>query len=255
MDGMEAKSSPGLNTIALLIKLQSIDRARDRLQRKLDEVPVKLKRFTDALAEHERTLEETRQARMAAKAEADRAELEVKGKEEEREKIKRRMNAPKLSNREYVVLQEALAGVLADINSSSEVALKALQRVDDAVAKEKEVGAERDTLQVEYEEAKAQLEGALSSVREDLARRDAERKEFEGTISAEPLRSYERVRRKHKEALAAVEGTIDRAAGRIGNDVHCSACYMAVTANDAVRVLARKALVLCKSCSRILYVP
>ena len=49
------------------------------------------------------------QLHRAAQAESDRAELEVKSKEEEREKIKRQMNAPKLSNREYEMLQEAMA--------------------------------------------------------------------------------------------------------------------------------------------------
>jgi len=255
MDGMESQSSPGLDSVALLIELQAMDRARDRLQRKLDEIPIKLKGFTEALTERGRALEETRQERRAAKAEADRAELEVKGKEEQREKIKHRMNAPKLSNREYILLQEAMAGVLADINSSSDVAIKALQRAEEAATREAEIAAERDKLQGEYEAARARLEGSLSSVREDLERRNLDRAAFLESIPAQPLQVYERVRRKHKLALAAVEGTIDRAASRIGTDVHCSACYMAVTANDAVRVLARKSLILCKSCSRILYVP
>ena len=55
--------------------------------------------------------------------------------------------------------------------------------------------------------------------------------------------------------MSIVDGTIDRAAGRIGNDLHCSACYMTITANDGVRVLARKEVVQCKSCVRVLYVP
>ena len=82
-----------------------------------------------------------------------------------------------------------------------------------------------------------------------------ERREKIREVSTDALQTYERVRRKHKDALALVEGTIDRAAGRIGNDLHCSACYMTITANDAVKVLGRKELVTCKSCVRILYVP
>ena len=85
--------------------------------------------------------------------------------------------------------------------------------------------------------------------------RNAERAEYAPSVKEEGRELYERVRRKHAEAMSIVDGTIDRAAGRIGNDLHCSACYMTITANDGVKVLARKEIVQCKSCVRILYVP
>ena len=103
--------------------------------------------------------------------------------------------------------------------------------------------------------AKAELEGGLTDVREELEKRDAERAEYVAGLRAESLSVYERVRQKHKDALAVVDGTIDRAASRIGTDLHCSACYMTITANDAVQVLEGKKLIRCKSCARILYVP
>ena len=83
---------------------------------------------------------------------------------------------------------------------------------------------------------------------------DAVREEWVERMSRDALTIYERVRRKHDDALAAVDGTIDRAAGRIGSDLHCSACFMAVTANDAIQVLSHKRIMQCKSCVRILYV-
>jgi predicted nucleic acid-binding Zn-ribbon protein len=192
---------------------------------------------------------------LSSRAEADRAELEVKAKEEQREKIKRQMNAPKLSNREYEILQESMAGVLADINQLTGQALKSLDKVAEAEGNVTQFRAELAAATEAYDDAKAKLEGGLSDVKEELEKRDAERAEYVVGLRAEPLKVYDRVRQKHNEALAVVDGTIDRAASRIGTDLHCSACYMTITANDAVQVLEGKRLIRCKSCARILYVP
>ncbi len=244
-----------MDIIENLIGLQRIDRKRDRLQKKLDEVPVKLKRYTDAIAAYETAHAEQASLMTKMRAEANRAELEVKTKEEQREKIKRQMNAPKLSNREYEALQEAMAAVLADIQSMTDTTIKGLQTAEEAEAKTAEIRADMEKLQAEYDAAKAKLEGSLQGVTDELAQRDEERAGYLNKVGAEQLRLYDRVRRKHTDCLAVLDGTIDRAAGRIGNDIHCSACYISIPANYAVRVLDRKEMLQCKSCSRILYVP
>jgi len=252
---MEARTGKGSEIIGALVQLQGIDRMRDRLQKRLDQVPIKLRQFTDAIAALDRSLAEQEEVARHARAEADRGELEVKTYEERREKIKEAMNAPKLGAREYETLREELAGVLADINSYSDAALKSLQAAEDAGARSAEIRAEREKAQAEHQAAREKLEGSLAGVRAELSKHDAEREAFLPNVPAEALAVYERVRRKHKDALAVVDGTIDRNAGRIGNDLHCAACYMTITANDAVQVLEGKKLIQCKSCARILYVP
>ncbi len=252
---MDQKVGMETDVIEQLVRLQDMDRARDRLQKKLDEVPVKLKSHTDGIWALERDLEESELLQKHARAEADRAELEVRSLEERREKIKQGMNAPKLSAREYETLQEELAGVLADINSFSDTAIKALDSASEADASGAETRAKLEETRAAYAEAKATLEGSLAGTVEDLNARNAKRAQYVEGVDTTRLEIYERVRRKHNAAMSIVDGTIDRAAGRIGNDLHCSACYMTITANDGVRVLARKEVVQCKSCVRILYVP
>jgi len=240
--------------IEQLIRLHELDRVRDRLQRRLDQVPIKLKAHTDSIAVLETGLKEQDIILKTVRLEADRFELELKAREEEREKIKRQMNAPKLGNREYEVLQESLASVLADINSLSDQALKGIDQATEAEATVVALKQQLESARKTYEDAKAELEGALSGVKSELEGRDEERKELLEGVNAEVLVIYERVRRKHPEAMAHMDGSYDRQAGRLGNDVHCSSCYMTVTANDAVQVIARKKIVQCKSCVRILYV-
>jgi predicted nucleic acid-binding Zn-ribbon protein len=252
---METEAKVKMDVIAQVIKLQELDRKRDRLQKRLDQVPIKLKEFTDTIARIEASIAEQEQILRAAKAEADRAELEVKAREDRREKLKAQMNAPKLSNREYDVIREELAGVLADINSFSDKALKALEKAGEAEASISKLTEELRVAKETCEGVRGQLEGSLGDVKKELLGLDAQREAFLPQVPAEPLQIYERVRRKHHNALATVEGTIDRVAGRIGNDLHCAACHMAVTANDAVHVINRKRIVQCKSCVRILYVP
>jgi len=244
-----------MDVIERLLKLQEIDRVRDRLQKRLDEVPVKLRVHAEAVAAAERALEEQRNVWKLAKAEAARNELSIAAKESEREKVKGMMNAPKITGREYTVLQEQLAGVLADIGSLTDQAVAGLERAAEAEKRSAELEAELEKARAAYQKAKADLEGGLKGVRDELGTRNDERKTFLRDLPAEPLDVYERVRRKHPLALAALDGTIDRAAGRIGNDVHCSSCHMQLTSNDVVKVVGRKTIVQCRSCMRILYVP
>ena len=241
--------------IDLLVKLQEMDRVRDRLQRKMDQVPKKLKSHTDAIEQLEQDMEDRTALALQARADADRAELEVKTKEERREVIKQQMNAPKLSNREYEVLRDELAGVLADINSLSDTALKGIEKASAAEEERGQLEEELATRRADYAKAKEELEASLADVRTELDRRNAERKEFTAQIPMEPFQEYERVRRKHADAMALVEGDVDRASNRMGSDLHCSACYITITANDAINVLGRTGIVHCKSCVRILYVP
>lgn len=252
---METEAKVQMDVIEQLKKLQEIDRKRDRLQKRLDQVPIKLKEHTDTIARLEASIAEQEAALRIARTEADRAELEVKAREERREKIKGQMNAPKLTNREYEALQVELAGVLADVNSYSDKALKALERAGEAESSLAKFREELRLARTAYEGARGELEGSLGDVRQELQKHDAERAAAVMQAPSEALQTYERVRKKHKDALATVEGTIDRVAGRIGNDLHCAACHMSVTANDAIQVIARKKVIQCKSCVRILYVP
>ncbi len=252
---METRTSMQTDVIAQLIALQELDRVRDRLQRRLDEVPQKLRKHTDAIAALEGALQEQERLLLHLRADTGRAELDLKVKEEEREKIKRNMNAPKLSNREYEILQEQLAGVLADISSLSDKALKGMEGIATAEATLADLRGKREESGMLHAAEKEKLEGALSGVTAELEKRTAERAAMTPAIDREALEVYERVRRKHPDALAVMDGTIDRAAGRIANDVHCAACYIGITPNDAVQVLGRKRLVQCKSCVRVLYVP
>ncbi len=252
------ETGAGTDIIEQLLRLREIDHKRGRLKKKLDAVPKKLRRFTDALDAFDCAVEEQEQVKLAAQAEARRAELEVATHEEQRDKIKLQMNAPKLSNRDYEVLQTGLSSVLADINSLTTAAVKSMGRAEEAEKKAKEVRDEADALRKEYEEELARLNGSLSGVRDQLGELNAQRDIFmkeDQVITIEALDIYERIRAKLGDALAAVDGTIDRAGNRIGNDLHCSACYITITPNDAVQVIEGQRLIQCKSCVRILYVP
>jgi predicted nucleic acid-binding Zn-ribbon protein len=245
-----------MDLIEMLLKLQAIDRERDALQRRLDQVPVRLKAHTDSIAAARAALQEQENLLRAVRAEADRNELEIRTKEAEREKVRRAMGQPKLHVREYTVLKEQLAGLLADIGSLTERGVACLERAQEAEEKLAELRVRLAEAEAAYRKARDELEGSFASVRTELEERTRARSEFAASIPRERLEVYERVRAGLKgPAMAAVEGTIDRSANRIGNDLHCSACFMAVTSNDAVRVLARKELVQCRSCMRILYVP
>lgn len=238
-----------------LLKLQDLDRKRDRLQRKLDEVPVKLGAQREAVEAADGALSEHRSLLQVLRTETQRTELEMAEKESARDKVKTMMNAPKLTAKEYSVLQEQLAGVLADISSLTDRAVAAMERIEEAEKRLTELQGELEAAQGRHDQEKEKLEGSLSGVRGELEELNTRRKDLASPIPADILSSYERVRRKHKQALSAIAGTLDRVAGRIGNDLHCSNCYMSIPANDALEVLAGKKLLSCKSCGRLLYVP
>ena len=245
----------GMNVTEQLLKLQDLDHKRDRLQRRLDQVPVLLKAQSDAVALAQAALEEQELQLREVRASIDRNDLEIKSKEAERDKVKTAMTQPRVTAKEYTILQEQLAGVLADIGSLTEAGVEGLTKCDET---EQSLGTLRQAVeeaQKVHDAKKEELEGSLSSVRADLEERTRLRDEAAADVPHESLALYKRVRVKYRDAMAAVDGMIDRAAGRIGNDLHCSACYMAVTSNDAVNLLGGDKLLRCKSCTRILYTP
>ncbi len=243
-----------MDVVEKLLRLHEIDRVCDRLQKRLDQVPIKLKAHTDAIAGLEGELAELDVQHRKSHAEGERHELEVATNEGRRDKVRQAMNAPKLSSRQYTTLQEEMAGLLSDISSSTDKAIVSLEDVKETESQTATKKEELAKAKEVYEAKKADLEGSLGDVRGELETRLKERAEYSAAVDPDSKSIYARVRRKHKDALAAVDGTIDRAIGRIGNDLHCSSCYMTITANDAVQVLARAKVIQCKSCVRILYV-
>ena len=100
------------------------------------------------------------------------------------------MNAPKLNAREYETLQEELAGVLADINSFSDTALKALDSAAEAETASAETRAKLEEARAAYADAKATLEGSLAGTREDLAARNEKLAEYVAQVDATRLEIY-----------------------------------------------------------------
>ena len=118
---METEAKVKMDVIQALIKLQEVDRKRDRLQKKLDQVPIKLKEHTDTIARLEASIAEQEQVLRAARAEADRAELEVKTREDRREKLKadwKPKSEEHAKARDYLLKTWPALGTIQDFHES-----------------------------------------------------------------------------------------------------------------------------------------
>jgi len=65
---METEAKVQMDAIERLIGLQEVDRKRDRLQKRLDQVPIRLKEHTDTIARLDASIAEQETALRTAKA-------------------------------------------------------------------------------------------------------------------------------------------------------------------------------------------
>lgn len=88
---------------------------------------------------------------------------------------------------------------------------------------------------------KAEAAEATDNAQESLTRLKAEREELSGSVERDLLKKYDTIKNVRGNALAEMK------------DGSCTACYMSLPPQLAIRVLKQEELLTCPNCNRILY--
>ena len=188
----------------------------------------------------EQAIEEQKQTIKANRKSADDLNLKLKTKEAELAKITGQLNTAS-SNKEYDIFKGQIEAAKKDRGEIEETALGAMEEIDAAQAKLKQLEAEllsrkkiAQTAKANFEAAKPDVDARIEAIKSQIA-------ESEKVIPGEGKAGWDRLRKAHgASALAVME------------DGFCEACSTKVTNQDMVRIRMSDFMG-CRGCGRILY--
>lgn len=224
-----------------LIRLQYVDSEITRLQSLVDAVPARFEAIDRQIQSAAAAVVQAKDRLAANQKKRRDLEGEVKIIREGIAKYKRQLNDVK-SNKEYDAINKEITETQSRIDGVEEAILNEMIAADDI---EREIKAAQKRQLDEEGHLKKDKE-AVAAEQADLeklkAAVEAERAALVPMIPADQLRLYERIHKK-------MGGT---AMSRISDDF-CSICMMRVRPQLLDEIIARKAIITCEACGRILF--
>jgi predicted nucleic acid-binding Zn-ribbon protein len=232
------------NVVEPLRKLQDMDATIHQLRKQIEEIPRELEAAKSALiekeSEHAAQLEKIKQM----KVELSTKELDLQKFTDRAEDLSQKQLSAS-NNKEFAAFAAEIASAKADRSRVEDAILKDLEQIDT----ETEVA---EGLQGEVAEEKGRLDGEQSSILQeveqmkvDLDQLTGQRDSVTADVEADVLTMYERILRSKKDGKALAEASA----------TNCLGCGAGLNPQNLNLLLLGKELVICRSCSRILFLP
>ena len=225
-----------------LIELQVIDREIYALNMEKKEKPEEIEAIEKALETQKTGIKEAENNLKTLQVKLKDEEVTLQQKEEQIKKLQIQLYQLK-TNKEYSVMLTEIEGVKADNSITEEEIIKLMDEL--------EVGKKKLTQEKELfknEEASAQKEKTVVDARmkeidSNLAEFLAKRKSIVPNITQKVLARYERVLENRAGlAIVPIEGDA------------CGGCHMNLPPQVISEARLREDIIICQSCSRILYI-
>ncbi len=223
-----------------LTRLQQVDSEITRLVSLFEAIPIRLEAIDRQIQTTAEIVVQAKDKLAANQKKRREAESEIKVIRETIAKYKRQQNDVK-SNKENDAIKKEISETQAKIDSIEESILNDMIGADDI---EKEIRSAQ-TRQMEQEQTLRTEKDAIAAEKADIEKQKAanevERAALLPRIPPEQVRLYHRIQQK-KGGVALSEVTDD----------FCSLCQMRVRPQLLDELIARKSIVLCEACGRIL---
>lgn len=225
-----------------LRQLQTIDGELYRLRALMKQKPLELEQFKQKAAAQQAVVQAAEAKLKGLQLQHKNKELELLTKEATIKKLQGQLFQVK-TNKEYAAMQHEIDQSKADISLLEEQILTLLDSIEQA---KREHGAQSATVAQEQQALRAQearVEQELGSMREQMAQHQQQRSGIVPAVPKDSLSIYERI-------LVSREG---RALVPLVKE-SCGGCNMVQPPQVVNEVYLKNKLVMCESCSRILYV-
>ncbi len=224
-----------------LVKLQEEDIRIDALQKKIDNIPVKIKKLRDDFQESSIQVDQIKTEINHLLVEKKNKDIELTTKEQQIRKHQTELFAIK-NNKQYTALQHEIDSLKKQVSFIEDEILAFLDENDNLDIKLKE-------MQEIYKKQQENLEDkidAFEKEKEDLASKllnySKIRNDIESSIPQNELQVYEKIRNKWR-GIAVVEI----------KDSSCGGCHMRVQPEVINEVRKGDHMVMCENCYRILF--
>ncbi|MFC1809781.1 zinc ribbon domain-containing protein [Candidatus Omnitrophota bacterium] len=229
-------------TIDVFKQCQERDVTIFDLEEELDEIPKKISALEEQFEAEKADLFKLEEQLKSIKVQLKDKEINLKSKEEQILKFEGQLMQIK-TNKEYAALQGEIALLKKGCSSIEEEIIVSLDEIADI---EKEITEEKKRLEIKREELENEKKSFQVLEKESRAKIEIftkERTELLAPLDKQVKTLYEKIVIKRKgNALAKIEGE------------QCSACGMRIRAQTINEVRMCDQVVVCDSCTRILYV-
>jgi len=235
--------------LPFLKELQSLDRQIFRLAKDRREKPKALDALDREVAGkrslHDSALKDTKDARL----EVEKKELDLKDREERRKRLEGQRDQAK-TNKEYQAFNFEIAAAKSEGSKIEDEILKLMAVVDDSVKKSGEAKQVLDELASKFGEVKAVVDSELAKVDNELKVLREKRAAAAAAVSPEFMKIYDRIHKAKIDAVALAPAVHEHK----DDSWRCGACHMDVNFQEVNVIMKGRDPVICRSCSRMLYI-
>lgn len=238
---MRARKETMKDYIEVLKSCQKIDSEIYSITQKMNAVPVRFMELDSIVENQKATLKKLEDHLIAAKLQLKQKEGSLKAEEDQIRKYDTQLSQVK-TNKEYASLQGEIALLKKETSAFEEQIITLL---DEIAILESEIQTERKRVDAKKKEIDVEKEMLEKEKQEGITRKQTlvqERENVLNGLQKEIREVYERIVKKREgNALAKIEGE------------NCSACRIRIRPQMINETQTSEKIILCESCSRILY--
>jgi predicted nucleic acid-binding Zn-ribbon protein len=229
-------------SLDILRTLHRLHRQLTDLRDRKEQGPKRVRGAEANVAHREAELAKAQADLKKLRVSADQKQLQLKASEDKIKDLQRKLNTA-TSNREYQTLKDQIAADNMAGSVLSDEILEALEEVDQAQTKIKEMETALAVSRKKAETVRAEVQRQAPTLQGDIGRLEAELQQAESALPPTIRDVYQRVvRSRGEDALAMVENEF------------CGGCNQHVPVNVCAEILLGHPM-FCRSCGRLLYVP
>ena len=235
---MKGDFSEALN---VLLELQVVDlRLRER-QQSLAEISLTVSEKSKNVKVVEEQVQRERETLKRLEMNAAQRELDIKTHQARIAKLRSQLNLVK-NQKEYDALGHEISAAQTDSDKAEDEALQMMSDIDDVKRK-------ADVLQQELADAKRMVEEDQRKANEQVRQASIEMRQLRFEREALVTRLDPEVHKKYERIL---HNKGERAVAEVVEHV-CTGCNMGITKQSLSRLMARREIIQCPNCLRILY--
>ncbi len=228
--------------IASLKTLRTLDEAIQRIREAQAAHPARLRGAEGELAEAKKKMEAKREEIKAVRKQVDEKNRDIKGIEEKVDKLNQQVNTIK-TNKEFQALQNEIQEQKAGSGRIEDAALVLMNREEELRKEEQALAAGAAEKEKALAALRKEVEAQVAVLETQIGDLNGKREGTLTVLDKDILALYRRILGAKKDgiALAPVDGGT------------CGVCSASLTSQEINLLMKNREVVLCRSCSRILY--
>ncbi len=231
--------------LSRLLALQELNNKITDCRNNIDALNASVKNKREEVEMERKKTDEIKEETTRNKKEEDRRELDLKTNEEDINKLLIQLNQAK-SNEEYSALNKRINEERRQDSGLEDEILELMTRNDELKARVEELQKSTAALEAELSQMEKKAGTDVAAYEKEIEEMQNRCKAIEAEVDSELIDKYHRVlERNLGDAMAVADGVA----------LVCRGCNMSIPRQRINEILKDDAIIFCKSCNRILYIP